>query len=39
MDVPQEMQRKGRMAVIQDDRKYFILLGLAQVGICGFTGL
>jgi len=30
---------KGRMAVIQGDRKYFALMGLSRVGVRGLASL
>lgn len=39
IDVSLEARRKGRMSVIQDDRKDFALMGLSRVGVPGLASL
>jgi len=39
MEVSLERRKKGRMAVIQDNRKYFTLMGLSRVGVRGLASL
>jgi len=39
MEVSLKERRKGRVAVIQDDRKDFALMGLSRVGVRGLASL